>query len=408
MLKRIMESAFKTSLSEYPVVTVFGPRQSGKTTLVKACCPEFDYVNLEDKESRELAATDYKAFFSRHKAPLVIDEIQRLPELVSGVQTLVDQNRDLVGQFVLTGSQQSELAAAVDESLAGRTAVLDLMPLSIPELGERAQKASTDELLLRGFMPELWTKRMNPTAYYRNYFRTYVERDVRRIVNIKDLIRFERFITLLAGRVGQVVNFSALANETGVSAMTISSWLSVLESSFLVYRLKPHFPNVSKRVIKSPKVYFSEPGLVAYLLGIETPEQMSRDPLRGQLFENMVVMEAYKRFSNEGRDTRLSFLRTEKGFEIDLLISSGSRVRPIEVKSSMTFNKSLVKNLVTYVTECRESMSPLLVYDGDEINAFGDCKIDVVNFRNMHLGRAYEAADDRLQFDDTPREDMTR
>ena len=384
MLKRAMETAIMAVLAEYPVVTVFGPRQSGKTTLVKACCPGFDYVNLEDKEERDLAATDYKAFFLRHKAPLVIDEIQRLPELVSGVQTLVDQNREHVGQFVLTGSQQSELAAAVDESLAGRTAVLDLMPLSVRELGDRARKASTDELLLRGFMPELWAKRMNSTAYYRNYFRTYVERDVRRITNVKDLIRFERFVTLLAGRVGQVVNFAALANETGVSAVTISSWLSVLESSFLVYRLKPHFSNISKRVVKSPKVYFTEPGLVAYLLGIETAEQMSRDPLRGQLFENMVVMEAYKRFSNEGRDPRLSFLRTEKGFEIDLLLSSGSRVQPIEVKSAMTFDKSLVKNLVTYATECREVLPPRLVYDGDEIKSFGDCKIDIINFRNMH------------------------
>ena len=384
MLKRAMETAFMAVLAEYPVVTVFGPRQSGKTTLVKACCPGFDYVNLEDKEERDLAATDYKAFFLRHKAPLVIDEIQRLPELVSGVQTLVDQNREHVGQFVLTGSQQSELAGAVDESLAGRTAVLDLMPLSVRELGDRARKASTDELLLRGFMPELWAKRMNPTAYYRNYFRTYVERDVRRIVNIKDIIRFERFVTLLAGRVGQVVNFAALANETGVSAVTISSWLSVLESSFLVYRLKPYFSNISKRVVKSPKVYFTEPGLVAYLLGIETTEQMSRDPLRGQLFENMVVMEAYKRFSNEGRDPRLSFLRTEKGFEIDLMLSSGSRVQPIEVKSAMTFDKSLVKNLVTYATECREVLPPQLVYDGDGIKSFGDCKIDIINFRNMN------------------------
>ena len=241
-----------------------------------------------------------------------------------------------------------------------------------------------ESLLLRGFMPELWAKRMNSTAYYRNYFRTYVERDVRRITNIKDIIRFERFVTLLAGRVGQVVNFAALANETGVSAMTISSWLSVLESSFLVYRLKPYFSNISKRVVKSPKVYFTEPGLVAYLLGIETTEQMSRDPLRGQLFENMVVMEAYKRFSNEGRDPRLSFLRTEKGFEIDLMLSSGARVQPIEVKSAMTFDKSLVRNLVTYATECREVLSPQLVYDGDEIKSFGDCKIDIVNFRDMH------------------------
>lgn len=373
------------SLAEYPVVTMFGPRQSGKTTLVKACCSGFDYVNLEDKEERELAASDYKAFFNRHHTPLIIDEIQRLPELVSAVQTIVDQHREQVGQFVLTGSQQTELAAAVDESLAGRTAVLDLMPLALTELGEARKDVSADELMLKGLMPELWVKRMDPTRYYRNYFRTYVERDVRRIVNVKDLIRFERFVTLLAGRVGQVVNFSSLANETGVSATTISSWLSVLESSFLVYRLRPHFSNISKRMVKSPKVYFTEPGLLAYLLGIETSEQLSRDPLRGQLFENFVVMEAYKHCSNGGRDPRLSFLRTEKGFEIDLMMSSGSRVQPIEIKSAMTFDKALVKNLESYMKAADDALSPRLVYDGEEIDAFGPAGVEAVNFRNMFV-----------------------
>lgn len=383
MLKRTIETAFRSALSEYPVVTVFGPRQSGKTTLSRMCCPDFDYVNLEDKEERELAASDYKAFFRRHRTPLIIDEIQRLPELVSGVQTIVDGNRECTGQFVLTGSQQTELAAAVDESLAGRTSILDLMPLAVEELTTAVNEVTTDELLLRGLMPELWVKRMNPTSYYRNYFRTYVERDVRRLVNVKDLILFERFVTLLAGRVGQVVNSSSLANETGVSSTTISSWISVLESSFLIYRLRPYFSNISKRMVKSPKVYFTEPGLVTYLLGIESAEQLSRDPLRGQLFENLVVMDAYKRFSNAGRDPRISFLRTEKGFEIDLMISSGAKVRPVEIKSAMTFDRSLVRNLETYMAECSEAISPTLVYDGDGVDAFGDSRIAAVNFRKF-------------------------
>lgn len=381
MLDRKMQSAVHSALSEYPVVTIFGPRQSGKTTLAKMCCPGFDYVNLEDKEARDLASADYKAFFNRYKRPLIIDEIQRLPELVSAVQTLVDENRDAVGQFVLTGSQQAELAASVDESLAGRTCVLDLMPLSLAELGAEAESSTTDELLLRGFMPEVWAKKLNPTRYYRNYFRTYVERDVRRIVNVKDLILFERFVTLLAGRVGQVVNFSSLADETGVSSPTISSWLSILEASFIVYRLRPDFSNVSKRVVKSPKLYFTEPGLVAYLLGIENVEQAARDPLRGQLFENLAVMETYKHFSNQGRDPRLSFLRTEKGFEIDLIVSSGRAVCPVEIKSAMTFGGGLVKNLEKYVESNAAAACPQLVYDGGSVSAFGARAVNACNVR---------------------------
>ena len=382
-IERSLALTLKAALSEYPVVTVFGPRQSGKTTLARLCCPDYDYVNLEDKETRELAAGDYKSFFARHRAPLIIDEIQRLPELVSAVQTIVDADRDRSGQFILTGSQQSELAAAVDESLAGRTSVLDLMPLGLSELSDDERNVSTDELLLKGFKPELWVKRMNPTSYYRNYFRTYVERDVRRLLNVKDLLRFERFVTLLAGRVGQVVNFTSLANETGVSSQTISSWMSVLESSFLIYRLKPHFANISKRMVKSPKIYFTEPGLAAYLLGIETPEQMARDPLRGQLFENLVVMEAYKGFSNRGRDPRLAFLRTEKGFEIDLMIAEGSRFRPVEIKSSMTFGKALVKNLETYMDESDDGISPTLVYDGEPVVSYGEHGIAILNVRQF-------------------------
>lgn len=382
MIKRNIEKAFLAALHEYPVVTVFGPRQSGKTTLAKMCCGDYDYVNLEDKEERDLASVDYKAFFRRHRRPMIIDEIQRVPELVSGVQTIVDENRSKTGQFVLTGSQQTELAAAIDESLAGRTSVLDLMPLTISEIGVPGADVSSDELLIKGFMPELWTKKMNPTGFYRNYFRTYVERDVRRIANVKDLVLFERFVTLLAGRIGQVVNFSSLANEVGVSAMTVSSWVSVLESSFLIYRLKPYFSNISKRMVKSPKIYFTETGLAAYLLGIESTGQMSRDPLRGQLFENMAVMEAYKHFSNEGRDPRLSFMRTEKGFEIDLIISNGGRVRPVEIKSAMTFNKSLVRNLEVFAGECNEAYYPELIYDGADIDDFGTRSVTVRNIRN--------------------------
>ena len=383
MIKRILESKLAAELSEYPVVTIFGPRQSGKTTLVRKSCPEFDYVSMEDKETREAAATDYKAFFVNHPPPLIIDEVQRLPEIVAAVQTIVDSHRDVCGQFILTGSQQTQLAEAVDESLAGRTSVLDLLPLSVAELPDSLGDISTDECLSCGFMPELHAHRKNVFNYYRNYFRTYVERDVRRLVNVKNLLQFERFVSLLAGRVGQVVNFTSLANETGVSVSTVSSWLSVLEASFLVFRLPPHFTNIAKRVVKSPKVYFTDVGLVAYLLGIENPSQLKSHPLRGSLFENMVVSDIRKGFTNSGREPKMSFYRTEKGFEIDVIVSTGDRTMPIEIKSSMTYGKNLIRNLEAYCAADPTVISPLLVYDGVLMKSLGNHNICAKNWREL-------------------------
>ena len=381
MIRRILESRFKEELAEYPVVTVFGPRQSGKTTLVRMCCPEYGYVSMEDKETREAAATDYKAFFANHPPPLIIDEVQRLPEIVSAVQTIVDSRRDLCGQFVLTGSQQTQLAEAVDESLAGRTSILDLLPLSVGELPGDLDTMSTDDPLTRGFMPELHVRRKNAFNYYRNYFRTYVERDVRRLINVKNLLQFERFVSLLAGRVGQVVNFTSLANETGVAVSTVSSWLSVLEASFLVFRLPPYFTDIAKRVVKSPKVYFTDVGLVSYLLGIEKPSQIRSHPLRGSLFENMVVADIRKRFTNGGRDPRMAFYRTEKGFEVDLLVSTGAGIMPIEIKSSMTYGRPLIRNLETYCGGDPSSTSPILVYDGASMDNLGEHNVSAKNWR---------------------------
>ena len=383
MIKRAVEKDFLAALSEYAVVTVFGPHQSGKTTLAKAGCPEFNYVNLEDKEAFELARDDYKAFFRRYTTPLIIDEVQRLPEILAQVQVIVDENGKRPGQFVLTGSQLAELAAAVDESLAGRCCVMDLMPLALAELKDKTGDISTDEILLRGLMPELWVTTKNPTRYYRNYFRTYVERDVRRLVNVKDLIQFDRFVTLLAGRVGQLVNFSSLAGEVGVSSTTISSWMSVLEASFLIYRLPPYFANIAKRLVRSPKVYFTEPGLAVYLLGIESIGQLATHPLRGNLFENLAVMETYKQFANQIRDSKLYFYRTEKGFEVDLIRQDGAAIEPIEIKSSMTYSKSLVANLVEYCRQDKTARSPRLIYDGSDIDSLGEASVSVRNIRNV-------------------------
>ena len=385
MIKRTIESSFRADLAEYPVVTIFGPRQSGKTTFARMACPHFDYVSLEDKETRGAAEMDYKSFFANHPPPLIIDEVQRLPEIVSAVQTIVDSQRDRCGQFILTGSQQTQLATVVEESLAGRTSVLDLLPLSVEELGDSVNGLSVDECLCRGFMPELHSRRMRSFNYYRNYFRTYVERDVRRLVNIKDLLLFERFVTLLAGRVGQVVNFTSLANETGVAASTISAWLSVLESSFLVFRLPPLFTNIAKRVVKSPKVYFTDVGLATYLLGIETPSQLRSQPLRGSLFENMVGADIRKGVPHRGREPRMAFYRTEKGFEVDVIVSIGEHVVPIEIKSSMTYGAHLLRNLAIYCSEDARARSPVILYDGDSLGGLGAHGIPAINWKKFSL-----------------------
>lgn len=384
MINRKISNILRKEASLYPVITLLGPRQAGKTTLAKQCFPDYNYVNLEDRTTRELAISDERKFFAIYKPPVIIDEIQRVPELASSVQVKVDENRDQIGSFILTGSQQPKLAATISQSLAGRTSILSLMPLSIRELIEAEIKPTTDELILRGFMPDVHVRKIPPTSYYRNYFQTYVERDIREIINIKNLNLFERFITLLAGRVGQIVNLSSLSAETGVSTTTINEWLSVLESAFLIFRLTPYFSNISKRFVKSPKIYFTDVGLAAWLLGLETPAQVSRDPLRGQLFENMVVSDIRKQMLNLGREARLSFLRTEKGFEIDLIISRRTKIQPIEIKSAMTYHESLAANLRKLATRDSTVIRPHLLYDGDiTIPMLDGNDIGVCNFRDF-------------------------
>lgn len=384
MIEREMSKLVREMAGEYPVVTVFGPRQSGKTTMVRAAFPGHAYANLEDRETRELAVADAKAFFKLYPPPVVLDEIQRVPELASAVQVLVDEHRHDMGRFILTGSHQPLLAETVSQSLAGRTAVLDLFPPTIGELGALAEEVGTDELLLRGFMPELWrSPEMDATAWYRNYLRTYVERDVRRIVNVRNVGLFEKFLVLLAGRTGQVANLHGMSGEVGVSSTTLAEWLSILEASFLVFRLPPAATNLSKRVVKSPKVYFTETGLAVHLLGLETAAQVARDPLRGQLFENLVVADAMKQRANMGKEPRLSFLRTGRGFEVDLIASGGGETRPIEIKSSMTWHSDFSAGVRRFAAETARAVVPTVVYDGGDMDLSNG--VVVRNFRHFRV-----------------------
>lgn len=382
MFQRQLAQRFCQAASQYPSVTLFGPRQSGKTTLAKACFPEHSYANLEHLGTRELAENDPDAFFRRFKPPVIVDEVQRVPSLVSQIQVLIDENRDARGRFILTGSHQTKLSETVSQSLAGRTSILTLYPPSMGELGEAVSGLSTDELLFRGFMPDIHARGMEPSDWYRNYVQTYLERDVRQMVNVKDLSLFGRFLVLLAGRIGRLLNVSSLAGEVGVSSTTVSGWISILEASFLVYRLCPWFPHRGKRMVKSPKLYFTEPGLAVHLLGIESPEQLERDPLRGALFENLVVAEVLKQRAHAGKVPNLWFLRTEDGFEIDLLRSSGRVLRPVEIKSAVTWHDSFARQVRAFVRENPGTPEPAVVYDGADLDLS-----DGVSVRNVRSFR---------------------
>jgi predicted AAA+ superfamily ATPase len=365
MIKRDIEPVVLKSARDFPVVTLIGPRQSGKTTLVKAVFPTHTYCNLENPEIRELARNDPKSFFAQFPAPLVIDEVQRVPELLSWIQVLSDESA-LNGEYILTGSHQLRLYEAVSQSLAGRTAILRLFPFSLNELSRIGGcSLRKEDMMCRGFLPRIYDRGQDPTDAYRSYFQTYVERDVRQLINLKNLTQFEQFIKLLAGRVGQLLNLSGLANEVGVSSTTLREWVSILEASFVIYQLPPYYRNFGKRLVKSQKLFFVETGLAAWLLGIETPEQILRDPLHGGLFENMVVMDALKTRLNAGREPGLYFWRDSKGHEVDLVFERQRRLIPIEIKSSMTWHRDFAKNIHWMQKRIPDVDSGHIVYAGD-------------------------------------------
>ncbi len=365
MIKRDLQRVIQKFAKTYPVVTITGPRQSGKTTLAKMAFPSYASCNLEHPENRLLAENDPKSFFKQFPAPLIIDEVQRVPELLSYIQVFVDEEKKN-GAYILTGSHQLSLNASISQSLAGRTALVSLLPFSLHELSSIHKSFDRDDLIYNGFMPRIYDQNQEPTALYRNYMHTYVERDVRQLIHLKDLSRFENFLRLLAGRVGQIVNIASLASDTGVSSPTISDWLSVLEASYIIYRLPPYYENFGKRIIKSPKLYFTDVGLASYLLGIESIRQVARDPLLGGLFENMVVMDALKTRFNAGKDPNLYFFRDNHKNEVDLLFKFGKKLIPIEIKASRTYNKDFHKGISHFLNMKGVERNGHIIYAGEK------------------------------------------
>ena len=383
MIQRQLLNELLQSAKDYPVVTVIGPRQAGKTTLVKMAFPDYDYCNLENPEIRDLALSDPNALFSRYSGKCIFDEIQRVPELLSYIQVKVDEdeiNGKGKGRYILTGSHQLQLHQSISQSLAGRTAILKLLPLSISELTQDGVEIDKFEIMYRGFLPRIYKDNINPTKLYRNYYETYVERDVRQLINLKDLSTFTKFIKLLAGRVGQIVNLSSIANDTGVSSNTLKSWLAVLEASFIVFKLEPYFENFGKRVIKSPKIYFTDIGLLIYLLGIDKPSQIERDPLYGSIFENLVITEALKARYNQGEALNLYYYRTSKGNELDLIYKKGRELVPIEIKSSMTFHRDFIKGIIFFNDLSKSTTKGFVIYSGELVYESAD--YNLINYIN--------------------------
>ena len=365
MITRAITLELETLLGEYPVVTILGPRQAGKTTLARFGLEGFAYSNLESPEVREFARADPRAYLAQFREQVIIDEIQHVPELLSYLQVQVDEN-PRKGRFILTGSHQLEVRQAITQSLAGRTAILNLLPLSIAELaGAGIRFDSFAEYALHGFLPRIHDQGQRPTTAYSNYYQTYVERDVRQIVRLKDASLFEKLMRLLAGRVGQLVDYSSLANDVGVDAKTIRHWISILEASFLLFKLPPYFENFGKRAIKSPKLYFTDVGLLCYLLGIREAGQVTRDPLVGGIFENLVVMECVKARYNRGKPADFWFFRDSNGNEVDLVWQDGRALAAAEIKSASTFSMSLLKGLGRFRGIVPQFSRGVLVYNGD-------------------------------------------
>ena len=365
MIERDITPCLTNLFEQYPFVTVTGPRQSGKTTLCRATFPNLKYVNLEAPDQREFAQSDPRGFLSQIGDGAILDEIQRVPDLLSYLQVLADEKRQN-GLFILTGSEHFKLSESISQSLAGRTGLLRLLPFSLAERQRTGAGDVIEEILYSGFYPRIHDQGIEPYQAFADYFETYVERDVRRLGEIRNLSSFQRFVRLCAGRIGQLTDLVALGSDTGVSHTTARNWLNILETSFIAFRLSPFHANVRKRLVKSPKLYFYDVGLASYLIGIERAEQIATHPLRGALFENMVVVEALKYRFNLGRQSNLSFFRDSRGLECDLLFETASGMGAIEIKSGATIASDFFDSLNVIAKSIPQISMKVVVYSGTD------------------------------------------
>lgn len=364
LITREIGDQLKIMAGKMPILSITGPRQSGKTTLARMTFPDYDYVNLESPDTYEAAVSDPRLFLTQFSKGLIIDEVQRLPKLFSYIQTISDE-RNRPGEYVLTGSQNFLMSERISQSLAGRVFVSHLLPLSLSELrlaGLLPERP--DPMILKGFYPRVHHMDIDPDHFYPSYTQTYVERDVRQIVNVSSLLMFQRFLRLAAGRVGQIVNYNSISNDLGVDLKTVKSWFSILEASFVVFFVQPHFRNFSKRILKTPKLYFYDTGLVCSLLGIRKEEEISSHWAKGALFENLVMADLMKNFFNRAQTPPIFYWRDSTGNEVDCLIDHQNRIHCIEIKSSSTISGDFFKGL-DYYRKLDGEAQPFLVYGGN-------------------------------------------
>ena len=381
MIVRKLEIAIKENLNYFSVVTITGPRQSGKTTLIKSMFPELPYFSLENPDTRAMAITDPVAFLAAGREGMILDEVQNTPDLLSYLQGVVDEHPQR--KYILSGSSQFSLQNSITQSLAGRTAVLELLPLSLQELSANTTDITdADRLLYAGFYPSIHADLNIPRLFYPAYVRTYLERDVRGFLQISDLYRFQTFLKLCAGRIGSLFNASELSNEVGVSVNTIRAWLSVLQASYIVFMLHPYFENTRKRLTKTPKLFFYDTGLACYLLGIENDRQLQTDRMRGHLFENMVVADMMKRRANVGREAGLMFYRDSNGNEIDLLVPDGTGIEAYEIKSASTYSSSFETGFRHLPDQLSSRLTRrAILYNGNQERR--DAPIEVLHYSSL-------------------------
>ncbi|NCA86920.1 MAG: ATP-binding protein [Clostridia bacterium] len=379
-LNRTIEPTLQSAATQFPVVFLTGPRQSGKTTLLRHLFQDHRYINLEDPEMRQWAEEQPKDFLQHHKWPLVIDEAQRVKNLFSYIQLSVDEHQQ-PGMYLLSGSHNFLLMESITQSLAGRSAVLSLLPFSYQELEPGEQDKETNQLMLQGFMPRVYQSITDISLFYRSYINTYVERDVRQMANIGSLNDFIRFIKLCAGRTGQLLNLSSLATEAGISFNTCKIWLSYLTTGYIVQLVQPYYKNYNKKLVKTPKLFFTDTGLLCQLMGIENMETLAIHAFRGAIFENLIYNELLKSRLNEGKNPDIWFWRNNHGVEIDFIIEEENKQIVIETKSGKNFHDDYLKNLRSYRQFNTDSSRMILVYDGDIERKIDD--IQLLNWRSF-------------------------
>ena len=379
-LNRNIESIIKEASQYFSVISVTGPRQSGKSTLIKHLFPDVPKYSLKDVNVREFAEHDPVAFLHQHPKGMFIDEVQKVPLLLEYIQGIVDDNPDC--QFLLTGSSNFELLQSLSESLPGRAGVFELLPMTYQETVATAQSQPLDEFLYNGLYPAICARKNKAHLFYPSYVKTYLERDVRDVLRIKDQMQFMKFMKLCAARIGSLFNASEIASQLGVDSKTVSHWLSVLQASYLVTLLPPYYENISKRLVKSPKLYFNDPGLACFLLDIESSRQLARDKMRGAIFENYVVMEIIKHRYNRGLLNGVYFYRDSNQNEVDILLKEEGEITAIEVKSSMTYHTSF-EETISKLSEWINTpiINKLIIYTGDFENTSGNIKL--LNYKNL-------------------------